>query len=68
MANTRIAHHEILLPVRAGFIALTLIAALLANLLPWSGAWLWIRPDFVALVLLYLFPAIGLWLPQALYR
>jgi len=53
MADTRIAHQEILLPVRAGFIALTLIAALMLNLLPWSGAWLWIKPDFVALVVLY---------------
>jgi len=53
MADIRITHHEILLPVRPGFIALTLIAALLANLLPWSGVWLWIKPDFVALVLLY---------------
>ena len=53
MADIRITHHEILLPVRAGFIALTLIAALLANLLPWSGVLLWIKPDFVALVLLY---------------
>ena len=53
MAETRIAHQEILLPVRAGFIALSLIAALLLNLLPWSGAWLWIKPDFVALVVLY---------------
>jgi rod shape-determining protein MreD len=53
MAEIRITHHEILLPVRPGFIALTLIAALLANLLPWSGVWLWIKPDFVALVLLY---------------
>ena len=53
MADIRITHHEILLPVRSGFIALTLIAALLANLLPWSGVWLWIKPDFVALVLLY---------------
>ena len=53
MADTRITHHEILLPVRAGFIAFTLVAALLANLLPWSGVWLWIKPDFVALVLLY---------------
>ncbi len=53
MADSRISHHEILLPVRPGFIALTLIAALLANLLPWSGVWLWIKPDFVALVLLY---------------
>ncbi len=53
MADIRITHHEILLPVRPGFIALTLIAAALANLLPWSGVWLWIKPDFVALVLLY---------------
>jgi rod shape-determining protein MreD len=53
MADMRIAPQEILLPVRAGFIALTLIAALMLNLLPWSGAWLWLRPDFVALVVLY---------------
>ena len=53
MAQTRITHHEILLPVRAGFIVFTLIAALLANLLPWSGVALAIKPDFVALVLLY---------------
>jgi rod shape-determining protein MreD len=53
MADTRLAPQEILLPVRAGFIALTLIAALMLNLLPWSGAWLWLKPDFVALVVLY---------------
>ena len=53
MADLRIEPQEILLPVRAGFIALTLIAALMLNLLPWSGAWLWIKPDFVALVVLY---------------
>ena len=53
MADIRITHYEILLPVRASLIVLTLIAALLANLLPWSGVWLWIKPDFVALVLLY---------------
>jgi len=53
MADIRITPHEILLPVKPGFIAFTLVAALLANLLPWSGTWLWIRPDFVALVLLY---------------
>jgi len=53
MADTRIEPQEILLPVRAGFIALTLIAALMLNLLPWSGAWLWIKPDFVALLVLY---------------
>jgi len=53
MADTRIMLQEILLPVRAGFIGLTLIVALLLNLLPWSSAWLWLKPDFVALVLLY---------------
>ena len=53
MAQTRITHQEILLPVRAGFIIFTLIAAMLANLLPWSGVALAIKPDFVALVLLY---------------
>ncbi len=53
MAQARITHHEILLPVRTGFIVFTLIAALLANLLPWSGVALAIKPDFVALVLLY---------------
>lgn len=53
MAHTRIMHHEILLPVRGGFIVFTLIAALLLNLLPWSGVALAIKPDFVALVVLY---------------
>ena len=53
MADTRMAPQEILLPVRVGFIAVTLIAALLLNLLPWSGVLLWLKPDFVALVVLY---------------
>ena len=53
MADARFAPQEILLPVKAGFIAVTLAVALLLNLLPWSGAWLWIKPDFVALVVLY---------------
>ena len=44
---------EILLPVKPMFIVLTLVGALLLNLLPWSGPWLWVRPDFVALVVLY---------------
>lgn len=49
----RTTHQEILLPVRPAFIAATLVAALLLNLLPWSGLLLWIKPDFVALVVLY---------------
>ncbi len=44
---------EILLPVRPSFIIITLIAALFLNFLPWSGFWIWIKPDFVALVVLY---------------
>ncbi len=48
-----IAPHEILLPVRAAFIVFTFIAALMINLLQWSGWWLVIKPDFVALVVLY---------------
>lgn len=44
---------ELLLPVKPGVIIITLIAALLFNLLPWSGWALWLRPDFVALAVLY---------------
>ena len=44
---------EILLPARPWFIVLTLILALFANLLPLSGVALALRPDFLALVLLY---------------
>jgi rod shape-determining protein MreD len=53
MADTRMERQEILLPVRVGFIVFSLIAALLLNLLPWSGVALWLKPDFVALVVLY---------------
>jgi rod shape-determining protein MreD len=45
--------HEILLPVRTGFIIVTLLVALFLNLLPWYGAALWIKPDFLAVTLLY---------------
>ena len=48
-----VARHEILLPVRPGFIIFTLIAAALLNMMPWSGWAAWLRPDFVALVVLY---------------
>ncbi len=53
MAGLRATPHEILLPVRPGFILFTLVAALLANLLPWSGTALELKPDFVALLVLY---------------
>jgi rod shape-determining protein MreD len=49
----QLGHHEIRVPVKAGFIAFTLIAATLLNMLPWSGWAFWFRPDFVALAVLY---------------
>lgn len=48
-----IAPHEILLPVKPAFIVFTLLAALIVNLLPWSGLFLALKPDFVALAVLY---------------
>lgn len=44
---------EILRPVRPWFIVVTLGLALLGNLVPVSGVALALKPDFVALVLLY---------------
>jgi rod shape-determining protein MreD len=44
---------EFLLPANNLFIALTIFVALLLNWLPWNGWLLALRPDFVALVLLY---------------
>jgi rod shape-determining protein MreD len=48
-----VARHEILLPVRPAFIVTTLVIASLVNMMPWSGYIAWLRPDFVALVVLY---------------
>lgn len=53
MAAGPMSPQELLLPVRPGFIVLTLVAALLCNLLPWSGWAMWLAPDFVALIVLY---------------
>ena len=44
---------EILPPSRPLYVAFTLIAALLLNLMPLTGWMLVVRPDFVALALLY---------------
>ncbi len=44
---------ELLLPASNLFITLSLLGALLLNWLPLDGVWLALRPDFVALVLLY---------------
>ncbi len=53
MLSRDITAHEILLPVRNAFIIATFVAGLLINLLPWAGWALVIKPDFVALVVLY---------------
>ncbi len=44
---------EIQRPVSNLFVLLSIVVALLLNGLPWQGIWLAIRPDFVAVVLLY---------------
>ena len=44
---------EIERPVSNVFIVLSVVAALFINGLPWQGMWLMLRPDFVALVMLY---------------
>ena len=47
------ARHEMLLPVKPGFIVTTLLVATTLNMMPWAGWSAWVRPDFVALVVLY---------------
>jgi rod shape-determining protein MreD len=53
MPTRATAPEVILLPAKGEFIVATLVAALMANMLPWAGWWLWLRPDFVALVVLF---------------
>ena len=52
-AFSNLSTGEILPPIRPLYIALTLVAALLLNLAPLTGWVLALRPDFVALTLLY---------------
>jgi rod shape-determining protein MreD len=47
------ANPEIQRPASNIFILLSVIAALFLNGLPWGGIWLMLRPDFVAVVMLY---------------
>lgn len=44
---------ELLKPASASFMAFSLFTGLMLNLLPWSGLALLLRPDFVALTLLF---------------
>lgn len=46
-------HQELLKPASSQFMALTLFIGLMLNLLPWSGASLLLRPDFLAITLLF---------------
>jgi len=46
-------HQELLKPASSQFMALTLFVGLMLNLLPWSGAALLLRPDFLAITLLF---------------
>jgi len=47
------AKPEIQRPVSNIFIVFSVFVALLLNGLPWEGVWLALRPDFVAVVMLY---------------
>lgn len=47
------ANPEIQRPVSNTFIVLSVLVALFLNGLPWEGIWLMLRPDFVAVVMLY---------------
>ena len=47
------AHPEIQRPVSTSLIVLSVLLALFLNGLPWEGVWLMLRPDLVAVVMLY---------------
>ena len=53
MTRTNYSEEEIILPAKGWFIILSLMVGLLLNLLPIQGDLLILRPDFVALVLLF---------------
>ena len=50
---TPLARDVMKMPAGAGLIFFSFVAAYLLMLLPWSGAWLAARPDFLLLVLLF---------------
>lgn len=47
------SNQEIQRPVSNTLIVSSVLVALLLNWLPWGGIWLMLRPDFVAVVMLY---------------
>jgi rod shape-determining protein MreD len=50
---TPLARDVMKLPAGVGLIFFSLVIAFMLAVLPWSGAWLLARPDFVVLVLLF---------------
>jgi rod shape-determining protein MreD len=50
---TPVASDVLKLPATMGVMLLSLAAAYLLSVLPWSGTWLLARPDFVLLVVLF---------------
>ena len=50
---TPVARDVMKLPASFGLIFFSLLGAYVLDVLPWSGAWLLARPDFVLLVLLF---------------
>ncbi len=50
---TPVARDVLKMPASTGLIFLSVAAAYLLSVLPWSGAWLLARPDFVLLVILF---------------
>lgn len=53
MPRSTPANPEIQRPVSNTFIVLSILAALFLNGLPWHDVWLMLRPDFVAVAMLY---------------
>lgn len=50
---TPVARDVLKLPASVGLMFLSLAAAYLISVLPWAGAWLLARPDFVLVVLIF---------------
>jgi rod shape-determining protein MreD len=48
-----ISHESMKAPATAKLVIVSLVAALLVNLIPWEGVMLLVRPDFLLLMLLY---------------
>src|SRR5688572_2771808 len=50
---TPVARDVLKLPATVGLLFFSLVGAYLLSVLPWSGRWLLVRPDFVLIVLVF---------------